>query len=100
MKKLYLFVTFMVLALVALARPVDSATARRVAEVYLHARGMRNTADLVDVTQETPFMHFYVFAASEGGFVLVSGDDCVIPVLGYSTTSHFDAKDIPDHVRE
>ena len=31
------------------------------------------------------------------GFVIVSADDIVIPILGYSTTSKFDATDIPDN---
>ena len=94
-----MIVTAMVLTMAAMARPVDPATARRVAEVYLQAQGMRNTAALVDVTSETPFTEFYVFAAPEGGFVLVSGDDCVIPVLGYSATTHFVTKEMPKHVR-
>ena len=84
----------------AAARPVDVAMARRVAETYMQAQGMRNTASLVDVTAETPFTAFYVFAAPEGGFILVSGDDAVIPVLGYSVTSRFETEDIPVHVME
>ena len=94
-----MIVTAMMLTMAAMARPVDPATARRVAEVYLQAQGMRNTAALVDVTSETPFTEFYIFAAPEGGFVLVSGDDCVIPVLGYSATTRFVTKEMPKHVR-
>lgn len=81
------------------AKPVDVGTARRVAETYLHTVGMKNTAALVDITAATPFTEFYVFAAAEGGFILVSADDCVKPVLGYSVSNVFDAKEIPDHVR-
>lgn len=98
MKKTVLFLLAMLVAAVVAARPVDSATARRVAEVYLQAQGMRNTAALVDVTAETPFTEFYLFAAPEGGFVLVSGDDCVVPILGYSAGNRFVTKDIPEQV--
>ena len=80
------------------AKPVDVATARRVADTYMAAMGMRNTAALVDVTSQTPFTEFYVFTAEEGGFVLVSADDCVVPVLGYSTTSRFETKDMPENI--
>lgn len=99
MKKFWMVLTAMVLTMTALARPVDPAQARRVAEVYLQSRGMKHTAALVDMSGETPFSEFYVFAAPQGGFILVSGDDCVIPVLGYSTTTVFLTKDIPDHIR-
>lgn len=83
----------------AFARPVDANKARTVAETYLRAMGMKNTAGLVNVTAQTPFTEFYIFAAEEGGFILVSADDCARPVLGYSTTSKFKTKDIPVNVR-
>ncbi len=86
------------LGVAAMAKPVDVATARRVADTYMGAMGMRNTAALVDITAQTSFTEFYVFAAEEGGFVLVSGDDCVVPVLGYSTTSRFETKDMPENI--
>ena len=82
------------------AKPVDAGTARRVAETYLKAMGMKNTAELVNVTTLTPFTEFYVFAAPKGGFILISADDCVKPVLGYSTGNFFDAKNIPESVVE
>lgn len=100
MKRVLFAVFFVWLTVgVAMAKPVDASKARRVAEVYLQARGMHNTAALVDVTSQTPFTEFYVFAAPQGGFVLVSGDDCVKPILGYSLTSRFEAKEIPEQVK-
>jgi hypothetical protein len=98
MKKFWMVLTAMVLAMTALARPVDPSVARRVAEVYLRAFGMRHTAALVDVSGETPFSEFYVFVAPQGGFVLVSGDDRAVPVLGYSTSVRFETKDMPDNL--
>ena len=39
---------------------------------------------------------FYVFnAGNENGFVIVSGDDNTIPVLGYSTKGSFDNSNLP-----
>ena len=98
MKKIFLPIICLLLMGNVSAKPVDAITARRVADTYLRDRGMRNTAALVDVTAQTPFTEFYVFAAPEGGFILVSGDDCVTPVLGYSVTNRFETKDIPEHV--
>lgn len=99
MKKTLLLVVFALLTMVGIAKPVDQGTARRVAETYMQAAGMRNVAALADITSQTPFTAFYVFAAEEGGFILVSADDCVLPVLGYSLTTRFEVKDMPVHLR-
>lgn len=43
---------------------------------------------------------YYVFNIGEGGgFVIVSGDDRVAPVIGYSTTASFDPGNMPDNMR-
>jgi hypothetical protein len=44
--------------------------------------------------------YFYVFNASEAGFVIIAGDDRVNPVLGYSTTGTFDPNRIPDNCQK
>lgn len=41
---------------------------------------------------------FYVVAFGDEGFVIVSADDCVEPILGFSTESAFVAENIPAHV--
>ena len=99
MKRVYAILAMLLATMVAVAKPVNEAAARRVAQTWMHAMGMKNPAALHDVTPQTPFTEFYVFAAADGGFVLVSADDCVIPVLGYSTTSKFETKSIPENVR-
>ena len=82
------------------ANPVDAGKARRVAETWMTAMGMKNVSALQNITAQTPFTEFYVFAAAEGGFILVSADDCVMPVLGYSVSGTFVTKDMPAHVRD
>ena len=99
MKKTILLLTLAMLGTVAEAKPVDATTARQVAQSYLAAQGMKNPAALVDITATTSYTEFYIFAASEGGFILVSGDDCTMPVLGYSTTALFSTSDMPDNLR-
>lgn len=38
---------------------------------------------------------YYVFTYADGGFAIISADDAVVPVLGYSATS--DAGDVPEN---
>ena len=40
----------------------------------------------------------YIFEEDAGGYVVVSGDDCSIPILGYSLTGRFPMEDIPDNM--
>ena len=99
MKKTLLLAALLLLGFGVTARPVDPDAARRVAETFMQNVGMKNTAALADITAQTPFQQFYVFAAPDGGFVLVSADDCVVPILGYSATSLFPTKEpMPEHV--
>lgn len=99
MKKTVALLMLLVLALgSAKAHPVSPATARQVANTWMQAMGMENVKALLDVTAQTPFTEFYLFAAPDSGFVLVSGDDCAVPVLGYSVENSFPTKDIPQHV--
>lgn len=70
------------------AAPVDIQTAKKVAENYykhyapeaIKNFGVKN----VFTNEYNGLTTFYMFTFNEGGFVLVSADDAVIPVLGYS----------------
>lgn len=42
---------------------------------------------------------YYVFNAVDG-YVIVAGDDCIPPVLGYSDSGAFDAADVPPAMQE
>ena len=90
----------------ALAAPVSEAIARGIAERFMQekvmgsvstarpAKAPRRGAD----TQSD--VAYYVFNAQQDkGFVIVSGDDRTEAVLGYSTTGHFDADDVPENMR-
>jgi len=48
-------------------------------------------------TEET--VYFYVFGEETGGFVIVSGDDRVTPILGYSDTNTFSADNMPPNLQ-
>lgn len=82
------------------ASPVDIQTAQRVAVNLLKINGVEN-ADLTDISSTMPFREFYTFADNHGGgFVIVAADDCVVPILGYSTSSAFVTKNMPTHIHE
>ena len=98
MKRTIIFSLLLALSLVAMARPVSQDAARRVAQAWMQGQGMKNPAALQDITAQTPFTEFYLFAAPGGGFVIVSGDDCVRPVLAYSVETRFMVENMPQHV--
>ena len=85
---------------VAYAAHVDNATARTVAENYMRLQGFKTPELLVDVSASVPYGEFYIFSCDKGGFVIVAADDCVIPILGYSTISPFSAHNLPVNARE
>ncbi len=107
---------FMVAAFVNLsfAKKVDENTAKLVGQQFLIGKAVpgqiRNVTDVAltyTSFAENPAMgkpadslvFYYVFNInSTQGFVIVSGDDAVAPILGYSNQKSFDAANIPPHV--
>ena len=47
---------------------------------------------------KSPYETFYLFAIDGGGFVIVSADNRVQPILGYSLQSNFDVDNIPSNL--
>lgn len=92
----------LVLALVTMmvvpvfAERVTSETARKVASSFLNNNGAKSN-QLVDLSKAAGFPNLYVFSGEEG-FVVMSADDCVKPILGYSLTGKFVAEDMPENV--
>lgn len=83
------------------ANPVTPAQARQLATNFAQSMGMQMAKDandtLVNITSNTPFTELYVFTtASHSGFVIVSADDCVIPILGYSDRNPFPEEDFQE----
>lgn len=48
---------------------------------------------------QTDEAELYILNADDGGFVIVSGDDRTVPILGYSDQGEFRTDDMPDNVR-
>ena len=84
----------------AAAAPVGVETAKKAASNLLSAKGAGDVK-LVDITGTTPYRNFYIFTAEAGeGFAIVSADDCVLPILGYSTTTGFATEQMPPNIKE
>ena len=104
MKKRSLFLVLMLCSIsVALAKPVGSDQAKKAALTYIKkavpAYAKLSAERLVDITSTTPFREFYVFSIDQKGFILVSGDNKVVPILGYSTSGNFPGENMPDNFR-
>ena len=90
-KKLQLILLSLLLTVPAVAKPVDKGTAARAASNLLQK-------PVVDITPAA-FTECYLFAATDGvGFVLLSADNSVRPLLAYSRESSFPTDDMPEHL--
>ncbi|HRZ42933.1 MAG TPA: C10 family peptidase [Bacteroidales bacterium] len=84
---------------------VDTATASRVATGFLRAASPHLIPESGRLTLEKTYSGsgspaIYVFNAGTAGFILLSAEDLVYPVLGYSGEGAFDSSDIPPALNE
>jgi len=86
----------MLLSLSIKAEHVTPETARKVATTFLNNNGAK-TAQLTDLSKAAGFENLYIFT-TESSFVVMSADDCVKPVLGYSLTNTFVAERMPENI--
>jgi len=66
---------------------------------------MANTQQVGSINQLSTQMvqnivPFYVFTAENQGYVIVAGDDRVLPILGYADEGIFDANNIPPNMQK
>jgi len=107
MKRITLLVIVSFISLhAAFAKQVDEATAKIVAQNFAmsnssFAANKTNATFQLSYTStnvnQTYASYFYIFNSSSG-FVIVSGDDRAIPVLGYSNEGTFDSGKISPEV--
>src|SRR5688572_26768887 len=90
------------------AKPVDVVTARQAGEYFLRYKTENglvqniHNLQLVYTSSSDPLLtlspdghvvYYYIFN-TESGFIIISGDDCVLPVLGYSDEKPFRTNNI------
>jgi len=105
MKKVIIFVSILLVVLTASAQSISQQEAmERVVEFLQSApakgsprRAMVSAPKLETVA--TDLNHVYVFNINGGGYVIASGDERAVPVLGYSTTGTLDWQHMPENKR-
>lgn len=98
MKRITLILALAVMmAMPAFAERVSPETAQKAAITFLSNNGAK-TAQMVDLSKAAGFENLYIFT-TESSFVVMSADDCVQPILGYSLTGKFVAEGMPENVR-
>lgn len=110
MKKIILLFVACI-SLCAASAPISVDDARSKASGFLSAhanrQGGRNLSNLSSqltlaytARSGTAVADFYVFNRhSDAGYVVVAADDQVTPILGYSSSGHFDYDSLPDNAR-
>ena len=84
----------------ALAKNVTIQTAQRAAQSFLNSKMEGHPQILlIDFVDKSSLPNFYVFG-NEHCFVIIAADDCVQPVLGYSTEGGFGNETMPDCVSD
>ena len=102
MKRILLLFVFIALSISAMwANPVNPSRALTLAQTFWNLQnGHRGGAEFQDVSSAAGVNNFYIFNNINGsGFVLISGDDCAIPVLGYSDANNFETGNMPANLR-
>jgi chromosome segregation ATPase len=103
MKRLLLILTLVCFANIGWAKQVTRDQALRQAQMFLSQKGLPGSLTSAETQMSRRRAQgivqpecYYVFnAGMDQGFVIVSGDDRVETVLGYSTSGHFDVDNIP-----
>lgn len=102
MKKYFYIMVLMALCPLIWAGPVDEATALKVARnVYSMNMPSKAGCEFEKVVLPSDLSNIYIFNVKDGdGFVIVSGDDRVCPVLAYSTESRWAPELLPPAANE
>ena len=107
MKKLLTALTLLLICHLMHAAPITREQAQQVARQFMATQpSMAMNMHRAQLSMWQPVAlvadeaSYYVFNIDENaGFVIVSGDDRMEPILGYSEQGSFDADQLPEHVR-
>ena len=97
---LSLLVVVFIMSNLAWSSPVDSMEAKNLAQTFWRLNFPKQALPVFkEISQSVGVENFYIFNNVNGpGFVLVSGDDCAIPILGYSGANNFKSNGLPDNI--
>ena len=105
MKKIFTLVMLLLVVLTGSAQPISRQEAMKRAIQFLQSspaqgstrRAMTATPQLNEVA--TDMSHLYVFNVDGGGYVIASGDERAVSVLGYSTNGTINWQRMPENMR-
>ena len=100
-KLLFLSLTSIVLSGLLQAKPVDVENAKALGVKFMNVNTTAKFSDAelaYTAMADNGQVCFYVFGMHPKGFVIVSADDRMRPILGYSTESNFTAQ-LPDGLK-
>ncbi len=107
-KRAFLFsLTYLLVMGSAWARSISENEAHAIAAQFMAKRALPSTG--LTIAKKAPRLNapannqvaaYYVFGHDRGGYVVVTGDDRVSAVLGYSDQGSFDADDVPPMMQE
>lgn len=98
MNKLFIFVLTLFFAFRLISAPISLEQAYIAANTFLKKNNLiSDKSKLVRFNfNDKADSLLYIFNFDNKGFIIIAGDDNVIPVLGYSNESVFSGKDLPD----
>lgn len=110
MKRTFLSLVGLLVAMLTMAGPVSLQQAQQRAQQFLGQRGAAPTSGsmrlakkqtkLEQATSASADAYYYVFNVGEQqGFVIVSGDDRTEEILGYADSGSFSEENMPDNMR-
>lgn len=82
------------------AETVDKKDARRIADKFFEKLYNNSSSQLEycyngrRLTTDSQFVPYYIFNNKAGGFIIISAENKMFPILGYSFNDKFDAKKI------
>lgn len=106
MKKLFTYFILLFLPIAAKADIVGLEDSRKAAESFFGSISTTRSGATELVASPTvrtasvcTDQLYYIYNNSNGGFVIIAGDDCVQPVIGYATDRTLDPNNFPENLR-
>ena len=100
MKKGIFIVLTIVLSAALYANPVTRSEALKKATEFMPGKQFNSGSSFARRRVAAANDAFYVFNAEEGGFVIVSGDDRTVPVIGYAHQGCIMQDNLPENLRD
>ena len=99
-KRLILSVFAVLAGLHIQAQQLTEQEALQRAKGFMGGKTFKETSKTRGSADNAGLQPYYVFNAQEGGFVIVSGDERTMPVLGYSNDGSLDMDHLPEGLQD